>query len=144
MTKETLTIENITLTLERKNIKNMYLRVLPPNGNVKVSAPSFISDEEIVNFIRLKKDWILKKQRYIKENNIKAPLKYDNGEKHYLWGKEYTLQLIKNDNVKHVLLDKEKSIIYLPFFDDIFNQSSADIFNSFQAKSYVMPLYRKA
>ena len=114
MTKETLTIENITLTLERKNIKNMYLRVLPPNGNVKVSAPSFISDEEIVNFIRLKKDWILKKQRYIRENNIKAPLKYDNGEKHYLWGKEYTLQLIKNDNVKHVLLDKEKSILYLP------------------------------
>ena len=114
MTKETLTIENITLTLERKNIKNMYLRVLPPNGNVKVSAPLFISDEEIVNFIKLKKDWILKKQRYILENDIKAPLKYDNGEKHYLWGEEYTLQLIKNDNVKHVLVDKEKSILYLP------------------------------
>lgn len=114
MTKETLTIENITLTLERKNIKNMYLRVLPPNGNVKVSAPLFISDEEIVNFIRLKKDWILKKQRYIRENNIKAPLKYDNGEKHYLWGKEYTLQLIKNDTVKQVLIDEEKSILYLP------------------------------
>lgn len=114
MTKETLTIENITLTLERKNIKNMYLRVLPPNGNVKVSAPSFISDEEIVNFIRLKKDWILKKQRYILENNIKAPLKYENGEKHYLWGKEYTLQLIKNDTVKQVLVDEEKSILYLP------------------------------
>ena len=114
MTKETLTIDNITLTLERKNIKNMYLRVLPPNGNVKVSAPLFISDEEIVNFIRLKKDWILKKQRYILENNIKAPLKYDNGEKHYLWGKEYTLQLIKNDTVKQVLIDEEKSILYLP------------------------------
>ena len=114
MTKETLTIENITLTLERKNIKNMYLRVLPPNGSVKVSAPLFISDEEIVNFIKLKKDWILKKQRYIQENDIKAPLKYDTGEKHYLWGKEYTLQLIKNDNVKHVLVDKEKSILYLP------------------------------
>ena len=114
MTKETLTIDNITLTLERKNIKNMYLRVLPPNGNVKVSAPLFISDEEIVNFIRLKKDWILKKQRYIRENNIKAPLKYDNGEKHYLWGKEYTLQLIKNDTVKQVLIDEEKSILYLP------------------------------
>ena len=114
MTKETLTIDNITLTLERKNIKNMYLRVLPPNGNVKVSTPLFISDEEIVNFIRLKKDWILKKQRYIMENNIKAPLKYDNGEKHYLWGKEYTLQLIKNDTVKQVLIDEEKSILYLP------------------------------
>ena len=114
MTKEILKIENITITLERKNIKNMYLRILPPNGEVKVSAPLFISDDDISNFIISKKDWILKKQQYIPENDIKSPLKYNNGEKHYLWGEEYTLQLIKNDTIKHVLIDKEKSIMYLP------------------------------
>ena len=114
MTKQTLTIENITLTLERKNIKNMYLKIIPPNGDVKVSAPLSVSDKDITDFVTSKKDWILKKQQYILENNIKAPLKYDNGEKHYLWGNEYTLQLIKNDRVKHVLIDEEKSIIYLP------------------------------
>ena len=114
MTKEILKIENITITLERKNIKNMYLRILPPNGEVKVSAPLFISDDDISNFIISKKDWILKKQQYIQENDIKSPLKYNNGEKHYLWGEEYTLQLIKNDTIKHVLIDKEKSIMYLP------------------------------
>lgn len=114
MAKEILKIDNITITLERKNIKNMYLRILPPNGEVKVSAPLFISDDDIANFIKSKKDWILKKQKYIEENDIKSPLKYNNGEKHYLWGEEYTLQLIKNDAIKHVLIDKEKSIMYLP------------------------------
>ena len=114
MARETLTIENITFTLERKNIKNMYLRILPPDGEVRVSAPEFLSDDEIFGFVKSRKDWILKKQNYIEENNIKAPLKYDNGEKHYLWGGQYTLQLIKNDTVKHVLIDETKSVLYLP------------------------------
>lgn len=114
MTKEILKLDNITITLERKNIKNMYLRILPPYGEVKVSAPLSLSDDDIINFIKSKRDWILKKQQYIKENDIRPPLKYVNGEKHYLWGEEYTLQLIKNDTIKHVIIDKEKSIMYLP------------------------------
>ncbi len=114
MKKEIIIIENITIILERKNIKNMYLRVLPPDGEVKVSAPASISDDAIYNFIKSKKEWILKKQKLILENDIKAPLKYDNGETHYLWGKAYKLQLIKNDTVKHPLVDFKKEIIYLP------------------------------
>ena len=112
--KEKIIIENITITLERKNIKNMYLRILPPAGEVKVSAPISMSDETICNFIKSKKEWILKKQKLISEKDIKAPLKYGNGETHYLWGKSFKLQLIKNDNVKHPVVDFEKSIIYLP------------------------------
>lgn len=114
MIKENITVEGINITLYRKNIKNMYLRVLPPNGEVKVSAPLFISQNDIVNFIKSRKDWILKKQKLILENDIKPPLKYNNRETHYLWGKAYTLQLIKNDAVKHVLIDEDKSIMYLP------------------------------
>lgn len=107
-------IENITVTVEKKNIKHMYIRILPPNGDVKVSAPQFIPDEDIINFVKSKKDWILKKQKYILENNIKAPLKYDNGETHYLWGEEYVLQLISNEKVKNAIADRDKRIIYLP------------------------------
>lgn len=114
MIKEKINLEGISITLERKNIKNMYLRVLPPNGEVKLSAPMFITDEEIINFIKSKKEWIIKKQKLILDKNIKAPLKYGNGETHYLWGKGYRLQLIKNDTVKHPLVDYGKSIIYLP------------------------------
>ncbi|MDO5832170.1 MAG: SprT family zinc-dependent metalloprotease [Methanobrevibacter sp.] len=112
--KEKIIVEDIPITLERKNIKNMYLRVLPPFGEVKVSAPLFVSDKDIYDFIKSRKEWILKKQELIKNNEIKAPLKYQSGETHKLWGKEYTLQLIKNDRVKKALVDHDKSIIYLP------------------------------
>lgn len=114
MKKETKIIENITITLHRKNIKNMYIRILPPDGEVRVSAPSFVSDEEIENFIKARKDWILKKQKLILDNNIQGPLKYRNGEKYYLWGKEYQMQLISNEAVKNAFSDENKSIIYLP------------------------------
>ena len=88
--KEKIIVEDIPITLERKNIKNMYLRVLPPFGEVKVSAPLFVSDKDILDFIKSRKEWILKKQELIKNNEIKAPLKYQSGETHYLWGNKYT------------------------------------------------------
>ena len=105
-------IENIAITIVKKNIKHMYLRILPPDGEVKLSAPLSASDEDIIRFVKSKKEWILKKQKYILENDIKAPHKYDNGEKHCLWGREYTLQLISNRNVKHAFL--KDNTIYLP------------------------------
>ena len=113
MAKETITVEGITVTLYRKNIKNLYLRIKPPKGEAVVSAPLFMPDIDIVDFIKSKKDWILKNQKLIFENKIKAPLKYTNGEKHFLWGEEYTLQLIKN-NIRHVLVDEDKKTLYLP------------------------------
>lgn len=105
-------IENIAVTVEKKNIKHMYLRILPPNGEVKVTAPLFVSDEDIISFVKSKKDWILKKQKYILENDIKSPLKYANGEMHPLWGEEYILQLISNDTVKQAFVKDDT--IYLP------------------------------
>ena len=112
--KEKIKIEDIDIILERKNIKNMYLRVLPPNGQVKVSAPSFVSDEDIINFIKLRKDWILNKQKLILENKIHAPLKYVTGEMHPLWGKKYQLKLVSKNDLKKTLVDGKNQIIYLP------------------------------
>ena len=114
MTKKEIEIEDLRITLHRKNIKNMYLRVLPPNGDVVISAPYSLPYEEIMNFIRYRKDWILKKQELILNNEIKAPLKYKSGEKHYLWGIEYTLQLVSKNDLKKTAIDHDNRIIYLP------------------------------
>lgn len=112
--KKQLIIDGITINLELKNIKNIYLRVIPPNGDVKLSAPSSISDEDLLEFIKSRREWILEKQTVILNSNIQPPLKYVTGEKHYLWGEAYTLKLIKNSTAKQVLIDKENSILYLP------------------------------
>lgn len=101
-------VGEIKVNIQRKDIKNIYLKVKPPKGKVFLSAPFFISDAEIINFITSKKDWILKKKHYIIENNIKTPPKYTNGEKHMLWGDEY--EIILGDKVKANHIDKK---IYL-------------------------------
>ena len=114
MISKIIEVENIKITLNRKNIKNMYLRVLPPTGEVIISAPLSLPYEDIAAFVKFRKDWILKKQNLILSNNIQAPLKYKSGEKHFLWGKEFTLKLVSKDIVKKTAVDYDESIIYLP------------------------------
>ena len=104
-------INGISVTVQRKKIKNMYLRVIPPEGEVKISAPLFVSDDKIIEFVESKMDWILAKQTEISEKKYLPALKYVNGEKHYLWGEKYTLQLIAN-NIKTAFVKDDT--LYLP------------------------------
>ena len=104
-------VNGLEITVERKNIKNMYLKVLAPDGDIRISAPYYVSDEEIISFVDSKMDWIVKKREKILNSTYVPSLKYVNGEKHYLWGKEYTLQLIAN-NIKNAFA--EDDILYLP------------------------------
>lgn len=104
-------INGISVAVQRKNIKNMYLRVVPPEGEVKISAPLFVSDDKIIEFVESKMDWILAKKTQISEKKYLPKLKYVNGEKHYLWGEEFTLQLIAN-NIKTAFVKDD--ILYLP------------------------------
>lgn len=104
-------INGINVIVKRKNIKNMYLRVVLPEGDVKISAPFFVSDDKIIEFVESRMDWILEKQSQIASMEYVARLKYVNGEKHPLWGEEYTLQLIEN-NIKTAFVNEDT--IYLP------------------------------
>ena len=104
-------INGINVTVQRKDIKNMYLRVIPPEGDVKISAPLFVSDDKIIEFVENKMDWILTKKSQIANMEYTPKLKYVNGEKHYLWGKEYNLQLIAN-NIKTAFVKDDT--LYLP------------------------------
>ena len=104
-------INGINVTVQRKKIKNMYLRVIPPEGNVRISAPYFVTDEQIIDFVNKKMDWIIEKQIQISNTRYVPELKYVNGEKHYLWGREYTLQLIAN-NIKTAFIKGDT--LYLP------------------------------
>lgn len=104
-------INGIDVIIQRKNIKNMYLRVIPPDGEVKISAPLFVSDDNIIDFVNSKMDWILAKQSQIENMEHIPELKYVNGEKHPLWGKDYALQLIAN-NIKTAFVKDDT--IYLP------------------------------
>lgn len=61
-----LTIDNLEITLIRKRIKNINLRLHPPHGAILVTAPLRVSDTTIKHFVLSKKDWILEKIQLIK------------------------------------------------------------------------------
>ena len=65
-----LVIDGISVSVNRKKIKNMYLRVKPPKGEVTVSAPMRMPWQDIERFVREKRGWIEKRQEACRENRI--------------------------------------------------------------------------
>lgn len=53
----------MTVTIVRKAIKNMYLRIKPPNAQIVISAPSRMSQAVIVRFVTERKPWIERARR---------------------------------------------------------------------------------
>lgn len=114
MIEETIEIEGIPIIIERKKIKNMYLRVFYPNGITKISAPVHLPKENIINFAEKKISWVIRKREEMLKNPPEPLLRYVSGEIHYLWGKKYTLQWCSEDFSKNVTIDNKNNIIFLP------------------------------
>ena len=91
-------LTNLPITITRKKIKNLYLRV-QPDGTVSVSAPKRMSDKAIHDFVNSKSDWIevqlkkleARKQQKETDSAFITEPSYVTGEIHYLWGKPCTL-----------------------------------------------------
>ncbi|MGO5053447.1 M48 family metallopeptidase [Lachnospiraceae bacterium LCP25S3_G4] len=108
------TISGIEITVEKKNIKNMYLRILPPDGMAKVTAPMRISDDVIQNFVESRLEWIQKQQKKVTNFPTKMEKKYISGEVHYLWGKRYHLEVVSHMKGSSVFIEDNKIILQVP------------------------------
>lgn len=51
-------VDDLEVRLTRKTIKNLHLRVKPPDGRVEVSAPWGASERLVAGFVREKRGWI--------------------------------------------------------------------------------------
>ena len=81
-------IADIPVEIVKKNIKNLHLAVLPPNGKVRISAPAGLSDEAILLFAKTKIGWIRKQQEKFKNQPRQSERKYVSGGTHYERGKQ--------------------------------------------------------
>lgn len=107
-------IEGIPITVEKKKIKNMYLKVLPPEGKVVISAPKRMSQKVIEDFAASKINWIQEKRKKYREQPKKIELQYISGEHIYLWGKPYPLEIRYSNVRSKVILLEEKVVIQVP------------------------------
>ena len=99
---EEIEIEGIEIEVHRKKVKNLNLAVLAPLGKVRVSVPLRVRNDEIFHFVRTKIEWIKKHQDKIIERAKKpelTALQHVSGEKVFVWGKSYGLEVAYNSNV---------------------------------------------
>ncbi len=68
-------IDDLTIALTRKPIKNLILRVRP-DGSIAVSAPWSVTDERIRDFVLQRREWIARAQERVQR---RAP-HYDDAE----------------------------------------------------------------
>jgi predicted metal-dependent hydrolase len=57
-----VSVGDVSVEVVRKRVKNFNLKIYPPDGRVRLSAPLRVSAEEVRNVLTDKMDWILRKR----------------------------------------------------------------------------------
>ena len=108
-----ITIENIHIEVTQKNIKNIHLKICPPRGDVKISAPKRMPLEAIHTFALSKLDWIEKQRRKFQNFKVIEAKKFVDNETHYFQGEPYFLRVIEADAKPKVHLEDGEMILYI-------------------------------
>ena len=101
----------ITVEIIEKQIKNMHLYVLPPDGRVRVTASVSLSLNDIEMFVRAKLNWIKKHQEIFRNRPVQPEKQYASGETLYLWGKPFCLQVEYGGRKNSLVLSENKAIL---------------------------------
>jgi predicted metal-dependent hydrolase len=90
-------IGNIDVEINRRDIKNIHLSVLPPNGRVRLSVPNKTGEHSIRLAIVNKLAWIKRQQLDFVNQPRQSIREMSNGECHYLWGRKYRLSIVETN-----------------------------------------------
>lgn len=97
--------------LTYKRIKNVYLSVKPPNGEVFVSAPVGMKSSAIQTFVLAKLPWIRKHQTKLREKEREPRREYVEMETHLVWGHRYLLSLNESSRKQSVICEGNRLIL---------------------------------
>lgn len=104
---EKIFVDDISIEVTRKRIKNLYLRIAAETGDVKISSPRKMSDEFIRNFVVSKITWIKKQQDKVRSRKKDDPVKFETGESIKFDGKVYSLIVITGNERTKALLGND-------------------------------------
>ena len=94
---DTITLGELTIDVELKDIKNIHLSVYPPMGMVRIAAPSRMNLDTIRIYAISKLSWIKKQQKKFRAQVREAPREYLTKEGHYYLGSRYLLKVVEHD-----------------------------------------------
>ena len=106
-------LEDIEAEVVHKNIRNIHLRVLPPDGKVRISAPFRTKNETIYKFACSKLNWICKQRIRIRKCTFES-FQYINQETHYFRGRKYKLKVQEKKGRPVVQLLNDEIVLQVP------------------------------
>ena len=86
-------LDNFSIKLIRRNIKNTHLSVYPPDGNVVMTTPKSTRIEVARAYAISKLKWIRNQQLKFKKQAREQAFKFINRETHQLWGRNHLLKI---------------------------------------------------
>jgi len=92
-----INLGNITVDVVFNDIKNIHLSVYPPDGKVRISAPTRMNLDTVRVFAISKLGWIKQQQEKLRGQDRETPREYLDRESHYVWGKRYLLRVVEGN-----------------------------------------------
>ncbi len=110
---EKIKISNIEIEIQKKNIKRMYIYVLPPMGNVRVSVPQNIDADSVRTLLMTKIPWIRKQKEKLLNQPQHLDNKYVSGEDIYLWGRHLRLEVSHDHKRNQISVEGNRLLLNL-------------------------------
>lgn len=101
-----LNFSHLNIHLSFKHIKNIYLKVLPPEGTITICAPHQTPIELIKKFVYQKLAWIMNQQKKIQQMSFSKQLNF--------FGQEIELVINHSSINNDVQLKGKQIILYVP------------------------------
>jgi hypothetical protein len=114
-----VTLGDIVAEVTLKDIKNIHLSVYPPDGRVRISAPTRMSLDTLRVFALSKLGWIKQQQHKLREQERETEREYLDRESHYMWGRRYLLTVVEGERPASVELKHGRLILRVPRGADI-------------------------
>lgn len=107
-------LDGIAIEITRKPIKNMNLRIYPPDGLVKVSAPLKFSERLIRQTLEQKKSWIHEQRERIRSRATPENTHLESGTTIPFMGQNYLLIIEEHEGPSQVLIQDALIHCYTP------------------------------
>ncbi|MBA3704093.1 MAG: M48 family metallopeptidase [Rubrobacteraceae bacterium] len=105
ISRRIIEVSGIRVEVVRKPIKNLHLSVHPPDGHVRVSAPSHMDDEAVRLAVVSKLSWIRRHQKTFADQPRQSQREMISGESHYFLGRCYRLTVTERNGPNRITLN---------------------------------------
>ena len=107
-----LELGNITIEIKQKDVKNIHLSIYPPEGRVRITAPSQMKMDTIRVFAISKLKWIKEQKEILLNQERESKREFLDRESHYFFGKRFLLKVHEINAVPRVEIDHK----YIHFY----------------------------